>query len=189
MSRDRSLEPDPLAKADNWQGGLWRAGSLFLGLLVLLELAAWLLGDFFDMGVSRFSILLLVGGLGLSVPYGLLWLNDRLPPDKRDEPLDVVARIHGTTEPDATYVFGIPEKKKKQNWLKREGPSDLGAVGYLLYSVFVKAPTYVGDAILVILWRAIGKVWGVRGTTGTRDLSLDAMQDPSRYSSPDEDTF
>ncbi|MGD9696780.1 MAG: hypothetical protein AB7V42_14110 [Thermoleophilia bacterium] len=185
MSRP-ALKPDPLAKAGTWQGGWWMFGAWLLGLIVLLELAAWLLGDLFNLHFGWTMAFLVLVGIGMSVPYGWTWLNDRLPPPKTDEPLKIVAVVEGPTNPDATYVFGQPPggKSSGPSWLKKAGPKDLKPLPHALYWVFIKAPTILGDALLVAAWSTWGRV---KGAEGTRDQSADALK--HEYHSPDREHF
>lgn len=124
---------------------LWRWASFAIGLagfVVLIWIAT--LG-----GVSLFGtrwLMLVVAGGVLSIRAGLAF--------RRGESRELRSRIH-TVEPTvdirgqagSTYV--MLDKPKGA----RVRPREFSPFWWALYSVFVRAPVHLGDAVLTALWR------------------------------------
>ncbi len=66
MSDPRTLQPGPWLKSPAWRGGAFLLGFAFL--LIIID---WVVGSFIDIGVGRFLVALVAGGVALSAPYGL----------------------------------------------------------------------------------------------------------------------
>lgn len=157
------------------KSSLWRAGCFFVGLalaLVLLELST----GAFALPATRVVLTCVVLGLLLSLPFGLAWLADALPPKKSDVAWPEGAVRHSgdggvqqvlvqTHPPSPSSSFGKPPKVK-----------EVGAVWYVGWVVCWRAPLHLGDFALSQLYQAIGAVTG-RNRHRRREISGSAASD------------
>jgi hypothetical protein len=136
----------------------WRAGSFFVGWgAILLVLGLISIGPLSVSGLGRLIVLLLVIGVGLSLPYGVAWLRGREPkPPHEPDPVPVKVAEIPTGEPGNTYVVVDAAPRIPRVVRYRE----LSPFWYFLAVVFWRAPVTLGDWILCGLWSVIGWIVG-----------------------------
>lgn len=179
MTGGRHLTPGPWKKS-----AAWRGGSFMLGLAALIWLLHWVtsLGNF---GVGRLTVGLVVGGLTLSVPYGLAWLRGELPPPAPRAPVVVPEHVNGA--PGATYVIVAPPEAKRGGMTKAVRPKELTPGWYALYTVLWRWPVLAGDALLSGLWSLAGRLWG--SSSPARSSEVGTIDHPEKHPAPDRTTF
>jgi hypothetical protein len=169
MTRGGGLRPGPARKTSAWRGGAFAVGAVLM---------LWALALITDGAISliglRGSILGLLVGLALSVPYGRAWLAGRAPEAR--PPGDVLvpaAEVH--PEGGATYIV-LAEGRRRPGVRAKE----LTPGWYLLYSVFWRAPTYLGDYALSGIWTAVAAATGRESAPRRPDDVEPDLPEPSR---------
>ena len=185
MSDPRTLQPGPWLKSPAWRGGAFLLGFAFL--LIIID---WVVGSFIDIGVGRFMVVLVVGGIALSAPYGLGLGLSRKPPVSRVAPppeLVPQARVQG--EAGSTYVIVTPPEAPAAA-APAPGPRtkvrEFTPGWWALYTVFWRFPVFMGDYALTGLWRLVAHVRGTRTERPDRSLDFDR---PDTLPQPDRETF
>lgn len=145
---------------------LWRWASFAIGLagfVVLIWVAT--LGAVSLFGV-RWLMLVVAGGL-LSVRAGLAW--------RRGEARDLGSRTR-TVQPtvdirgQAGSTYLVMEKPRGP----RVGPREFSPFWWSLYSLFVRAPVHLGDAVLTAIWR--GRPGWINGGSANLARQFDQEQ-------------
>ena len=172
MSRRHRFEPGPERKTTGW-----RIASFLMGLaaiLVVLDFLGW-------VGVgTRLFAMLLIGGVAISIPYGVAWAQGRAPEPPR--PRDPIVDQVRAGEPGSTYVIVHPETRRR-----KLRPKEISAGWYALYTIVWRVPVTLGDYVLTGLWRVIHRIWGFNGTPRLSDLPR--PQSEQREPPPDRDLF
>ena len=184
MSDPRNLQPGPWLKSPAWRGG-----AFLLGFAFLLIIVDWVLGNFVDIGVGRFLIVLVVGGIALSAPYGL-GLGKKPSVSRMTPPPDLVPQARVQGEAGSTYVIVAPPEAPAAAPAAPAGPrtkvKEFTPGWWALYTVFYRFPVYMGDYALVGLWRLVAHVRGTRTERPVRSLDFDR---PDSLPQPDRETF
>lgn len=131
---------------------MWRWGSFAMGV-VGFALLYWLMTLFSTLllGWQRIIILAIIAGL-LSLRSGRLWAAGREPERGGTKKVHPTVAVEGKA--GATYVIVEPGKASRGSKVK---PEEFGPVWWTLYTILVRAPVALGDAILTTLWRLSGK--------------------------------
>lgn len=183
MSSSQALVPGPWRKS-----AAWRGASFMLGIAILVLFIDWALGSRFEVGFGRLIVILIISGLTLSIPYGLAWLRDELPPEptRQEGATAIPARVEG--ENGHTYVIVHPPSGGGGGGLKRAvRAKELSPGWYALYTVTWRWPVLIGDALLSGLWSVIGRVFG--RSAGPRSTDLGEIDHPEKHPPPDRTTF
>jgi hypothetical protein len=184
---ERTLKPGPWHKSPAWRGGAFLLGFAFL--LIILD---WVLGSFIHLGVGRFLIVLIVGGIVLSAPAGLgvgkRSASSRIAPPA---PRDWVPQARVQGEAGATYVIVAPpeapaEAPDPDVLGPRKKAKDLTPGWWALYTLLWRLPVLMGDYGLTGLWLMVQRVRGTRMERPARKLDFD---DPTSLPQPDRETF
>jgi hypothetical protein len=183
VSDARTLQPGPWHKTPAWRGGAFLLGFAFL--LIIID---WALGTFVDIGVGRFLVVLVVGGLALSAPYGLGLGRKPAPARAAPSPEWVPqARVQG--ESGSTYVIVAPPEAPAAP-APAPGPRsrirEFSPGWWALYTVFWRFPVFMGDYALTGLYRVVRHVRGTRNERPVRSLDFDR---PDTLPQPDRETF
>lgn len=185
MSDPRTLQPGPWLKSPAWRGGAFLMGFAFL--LIIID---WVLGSFVDIGVGRFLIVLVVGGIALSAPYGL-GLGRKPAPVRAGPSPEWVPQARVQGEAGSTYVIVAPHDAPPPAPAPHAaGPRsrvrEFSPGWWALYSVFWRFPVFMGDYALTGLWRLVAHVRGTRTDRPVRSLDFDR---PETLPQPDRETF
>lgn len=159
---------------------MWRWGSFAMGVVGFV-LLYWLmtLFDTLILGWQRVFILIVIAVL-LSVRSGRRWASGRDPERTPTRTIQPTVSVEGKA--GATYVLLEPAKAPKGAKVK---PEEFGPLWWAFYTVLVRAPVALGDAILTTVWRLGGRfdTGGVgRGrNVGSDDIDfLNELPDPGR---------
>ncbi|HEX2502641.1 MAG TPA: hypothetical protein VHK00_01770 [Miltoncostaeaceae bacterium] len=184
MNPERTLQPGPWLKTPGWRGG-----AFLIGLTVLVLFADWITGDLFDVGWWGRPTLVVILGFLLSVPYGWAWMHGKAPLPPTPAVLVPQAAVQGD-ERGNTYVLVGPDRAVTRPGLGRRS-RDLGAIGWLFYTVFWRWPLVIGDAVLTVVWRGIVRVFGANGGPRVEDVSArqQEVDYPEDLSPPDRERF
>lgn len=145
-----SVRPGPAEKNSTWRGG-----SFLVGLIVLLSLLSWVLGDFLNVSGAwgRLSLLIFFGFL-LSLPHGLAVVRGRHRPESPAEPMPVVREVRSDSGSTVVVFPAAPADAPGASVKSKE----LGTLWYVAYVVLWKAPVVVGDLVLSGVWSLLGRV-------------------------------
>ncbi len=183
MTSGQALVPGPWRKS-----AAWRGASFMLGFAILLLVVDWALGSRLEIGFGRLVTIFIVGGLTLSVPYGLAWFRGELPaPPRADAAIPITpARVEG--ERGHTYVIVNPAPGGGGGGMKRAvRAKELGPGWYAVYTLVWRWPVLVGDAILSGLWSLIGRVFNRQ--SDPRSTAPGQIDHPEKHPPPDRTTF
>jgi hypothetical protein len=183
VSDQRTLQPGPWVKTPAWRGG-----AFLLGFAFLLIIVDWVLGSFVDIGVGRFMLVLTVGSVALSAPWGL-GLGRKPAPRRLPAPELVPQARVVQGEAGSTYVVVAPPDAPAAP-APAPGPRgkarEFTAGWWALYTVFWRLPVTMGDYALTGLWRLVAHVRGTRSERPLRNLDFDR---PDSLPQPDRETF
>jgi hypothetical protein len=184
VSDARTLQPGPWHKTPAWRGGAFLLGFAFL--LIILD---WVVGSFIDIGVGRFLLVLVVGGVVLTAPQGL-GLGRKPAVSRPTPPADLVPQARVQGESGSTYVIVAPAEAPAEAPAAPTGPRakvrEFTPGWYALYTVFWRFPVYMGDYALTALWRLVAHIRGTRNERPNRSLDFDR---PETLPQPDRETF
>lgn len=159
---------------------MWRWGSFAMGVVgfVLLYWLMTLFGTLF-LGWQRILILTVIATL-LSLRSGRRWRSGREPDRSYTKTVHPTVAVEG--KPGATYVLLEPAKGPKGG--PRVKPEEFGPIWWAVYTIAVRAPVALGDAILTTFWR-LGERFdpgASRGrNVGSEDTDfLNDLPDPAR---------
>ena len=139
---------------------LWRWGSFLMGI-VGFALLLWLFVPSFGLLLGPWRVaLLIVASLLLSFRSARRWAQGREPERSFTKTVHPTVNVEGKS--GATYVMLEPAKSGGPRSVKVK-PRDLGPGWWALYTVFVKAPMALGDAVLTAIWRPLGRRWEASG--------------------------
>lgn len=126
---------------------MWRWGSFAMGVVGFV-LLFWLmtLFDTLVLGFWRIVILSAIALL-LSLRSGRRWRSGREPDRSYTKTVQPTVAVEG--KPGATYVLLEPAKTKAP----KVKPEEFGPVWWAAYTLVVRAPVALGDAILTTVWR------------------------------------
>lgn len=169
MSRPGPLRPGPALKTPAWRGA-----SLALGAVVGLWLLELFTGGFVALLGVGTTVLLVLLGLALSIPYGRAWLDGRAPLPRRGGELVPAGEVHG--EGGATVIVVTDARRRGGVRAKELTPG-----WFVLYTLLWRAPMALGDYVLCGLWTLIGTAMGRDGAPRVEDLEEPSeMPEPSR---------
>lgn len=160
-----------------------------IGFAVLMLVVDWAFGSRLEIGFGRAFWLLVVGGLTLSVPYGLAWLRGELPAPRPSGASSLAVPAHVEGENGHTYVIVNPAQPSGGGggMKKAVRAKELGPGWYALYTVFWRWPVLAGDALLSGLWSLLGRVFG--RSSGPRSTGIGEIDHPEQHPPPDRSTF
>lgn len=169
MTRGGGLRPGLTRKTPAWRGGAFAVGAVLM---------LWAVALVTDGAVSliglRGSLLGLLVGLVLSVPYGRAWLAGRAPEAQPPgDPLVPAAEVR--PEAGATYIV-LTEGRRRSGVRSKE----LTPGWYLLYTVLWRAPTLLGDYALSGIWTAVAAATGRESAPRRADDAEPDLPEPSR---------
>jgi hypothetical protein len=124
---------------------------------VVVLVAIWVFSGFqFQIGSWWQWILAFAVGMLFSASWARAWRHGQAVDQTREKPptVEVVGKE------GSTYVL-FPSSSGR-----RARPRDLDATRWGLYSVFVRAPVFLGDVALTLTWRALSRARGVTSGTG-----------------------
>lgn len=158
---------------------LWRWGSFLMGIVGFI-LLLWLFSPQHGLLFGFWRVgMLVVFSLLLSFRSAHHWAQGREPEKSFSRTVQPTVNIDG--KPGATYVMLEPAKGGGR--ATKVKPRDLGPGWWALYTVFVKAPMALGDAILTAIWRPLGRRWeasgiGIRRSTGGENVEFGDNRPP-----------
>jgi hypothetical protein len=152
LNRSRRLPFGPNQKDQLWRAGAWIAGVvalliviwIFSGLqLHILSWWQWALG--------------FAAGMAFSTPWAQAWRHGHAVDHRK---LQRPPTVEVLGKEGSTYVL-LPGQTGR-----RARPKELGPGHWGLYSVFVRAPVFLGDVVLTLAWRLLSRARGVTSGTG-----------------------
>ncbi len=177
----------PIPFGPEFKDPFWRWGSFLIGVCTFV-LLAWIatLGDINLIGFWFFLFLIL--GAALSARSGLAWRRGDLPTGSSKKTKDPVVDIRG--QAGSTYVV-IDRGGGGGGGGGRVSPKQFSPLTWALYTIFVRAPMALGDAVLTAGWRAGGGL-GNGGSTLVRRFDmeqLDQLDQRENLPRPDRERF
>lgn len=163
----------------------WRWGSFLVGVAGFV-LLAWIatLGGINLIGFWWFFFIVL-GGL-LSVRSGRAWVSGDVQELVHRAKVQPTVDVRGQS--GSTYVLMEPAKVRGPTVRPRE----FGPLWWALYSVAVRAPVALGDAVLTTAWRLSSGLWSSGSSAAARQMELDyaaQIDHPEDLPSPDRERF
>lgn len=164
----------------------WRWGSFLVGV-ASFALLAWIatLGDINLIGFWWFFSIVL-GGL-LSIRSGRAWASGEVAELVQRRTVQPTVDVRG--QGGSTYVLMEPAKVKGGPKVR---PREFGPLWWALYSVTVRAPLALGDAVLTSAWRLSNGFWSGGSSAAARQYELEHMDEvdhPENLPSPDRERF
>lgn len=161
---------------------MWRWGSWIMGMVGFI-LLFWVVSPSHTLflGLWRVSLFVILA-LVLSARSAHHWHQGREPERTFARKVQPTVAIDG--KPGATYVLLEPAKATK---VAKVRPRELGPIWWALYTVFVKAPMALGDAILTGIWRAVGARF--EAVSGGRNVVTEDFDFAQELPKPDKNTF
>jgi hypothetical protein len=92
----------------------------------------------------------------LSIRSGRSWSHGR-PPDRHFSPARATPSVDVQGQSGSTYVLVSPPRSHDGRFVR---PRELSPGWWALYSVVVRAPVALGDAVLTTVWRFTRNFWG-----------------------------
>jgi hypothetical protein len=162
----------------------WRWGSFLVGVAGFV-LLAWIatLGDVNLIGF--WWLLFIVLGFLLSIRSGRAWARGDIAELVRRRRVEPTIDVRG--QGGSTYVLMEPARVKGPTVRPRE----FGPLWWALYSVAVRAPVALGDAVLTGAWRGSKGFWSSGPSAADRfELEhLEHVDDLDDLPSPDHQRF
>ena len=152
MNRSRRLPFGPDRKDQLWRAGAWIAG------VVAFLVAMWIFSGFQLQLLSWWQWALAFAlGMAFSTPWAQTWRRGEAVDHSK---LQRAPTVEVLGKEGSTYVL-LPSQLGR-----RARPKDLGVALWGLYSVFVRAPVFVGDVVLTLAWRLLSRARGYTSGTG-----------------------
>jgi hypothetical protein len=123
-----------------------------VGFVVLLAIATAMKVNV----LGWWSIVFVVIGYLLSIRAGRSWSRGRQP-DRHFSPRHTTPPVEVQGQSGSTYVLVSPPRSAYGGPVR---PRELSPGWWALYSVVVRAPVALGDAVLTTIWRFSRGLWG-----------------------------
>ncbi len=159
----------------------WGWGSFMVGVAGFV-LLAWIatLGDINLLGF--WWIVFVVVGFLLSIRAGRAWAQGEVAELVRRRTVEPTVDVRGRD--GSTYVLMEPARVKGPTVRPRE----FGPIWWALYTVTVRAPVALGDAVLTSVWRASENLWSGRPSAASQ-MELGQIDHAEDLPSPDRERF
>jgi hypothetical protein len=150
VSRARPIPFGPEWKDPPWRWGAWMLGVV--GFVALLAITTALKVNV----LGWWSFVFVVLGYLLSIRSGRSWSRGRQP-DRHFSPRHTTPSVDVQGQAGSTYVLVSPPRSAHGGFVR---PRELSPGWWALYSVVVRAPVALGDAVLTTVWRFTRNFWG-----------------------------